>query len=88
MSGGERLRGLVVNEKEQFRDDKGLFNHNMCFFAKFCCKFPNFLLLKLLSTKNAEKDYFDQRLECAVPKRWSKYTTTPEKDFQYYYTSI
>ena len=27
---------------------------------------------KLFSTKN---DYFDQRLECAAPKRWSKYTT-------------
>ena len=23
----------------------------------------------------AEKDDFDQRLECAAPKRWSKYTT-------------
>ena len=23
----------------------------------------------------AENDYFDQGLECAVPKRWSKYTT-------------
>ena len=22
-----------------------------------------------------EKDNFDQRLECAAPKRWSKYTT-------------
>ena len=26
-------------------------------------------------SKNAEKDDFDQRLECAAPKRWSKYTT-------------
>ena len=25
--------------------------------------------------KTAENDYFDQRLECAAPKRWSKYTT-------------
>ena len=25
--------------------------------------------------KNAENDYFDQRLGCAVPKHWSKYTT-------------
>ena len=25
--------------------------------------------------KSAENDYFDQRLGCAAPKRWSKYTT-------------
>ena len=25
--------------------------------------------------KNTENDNFDQRLECAAPKRWSKYTT-------------
>ena len=24
---------------------------------------------------NAENDYFDQRLACAAPKCWSKYTT-------------
>ena len=28
------------------------------------------------TSKNAENDYFDQCLECAAPKRWSKYTTT------------
>ena len=33
-----------------------------CFFKLFC-------------TKNAENDYFDQRLECTAPKCWSKYTT-------------
>ena len=35
----------------------------------------NFFLFLLFSTKNAENDYFDQSLECAAPKRWSKYTT-------------
>ena len=30
---------------------------------------------KLFGVKNAENDYFDQCLECAAPKRWSKYTT-------------
>ena len=30
---------------------------------------------QLFAEKNAENDYFDQRLECAAPKRWSKYTT-------------
>ena len=27
------------------------------------------------TVKNAENDNFDQRLECAATKRWSKYTT-------------
>ena len=27
------------------------------------------------STKNAENYYFNQRLGCAAPKRWIKYTT-------------
>ena len=42
-------------------------------FAKICCKFLAFL--NLFCLKNAENDYFDQRLECAAPKLWSKYTT-------------
>ena len=33
------------------------------------------MLVDCFWEKNAEYDYFDQRLECAVPKRWSKYTT-------------
>ena len=48
-------------------------NLNKRVFAKFCCKFLAFL--KLFSSKNAENDYFDQRLKWAAPKRWSKYTT-------------
>ena len=39
---------------------------------KFAAKL---LLFKVFCSKNAENDYFDQRLECAAPKRWSKYTT-------------
>ena len=31
------------------------------------------------STKNAENGYFDQRLECAAPKCWSKYTTVTRR---------
>ena len=30
---------------------------------------------KVFCSKNAENEYFDQGLECAAPKRWSKYTT-------------
>ena len=41
-------------------------------FAKICC---NYLAFSAFLHKNAENDYFDQRLECAAPKRWSKYTT-------------
>ena len=42
------------------------------FFAEICCKFLDF---SAFCNKNAENDYFDQRLEWAAPKRWSKYTT-------------
>ena len=31
--------------------------------------------MSFFAKNNAENDYFDQRLECALPKRWSKYTT-------------
>ena len=40
-----------------------------CFLQNFAA---NFLLF---SVKNAENDYIDQHLECAAPKRLSKYTT-------------
>ena len=32
-------------------------------------------LFKVFCTKNDENYYFNQRLECAAPKCWSKYTT-------------
>ena len=38
---------------------------------QFCCFF---FLLKLFGTNNDEKGYFNQRLECWAPKKWSKYT--------------
>ena len=38
-------------------------------------KFATSLHFQLFSTKNAENDSFDQRLGCAAPKHWSKYTT-------------
>ena len=40
----------------------------------------NFLLFQFFCSKNAENDYFDQRLECAAPKRWLKYTTGKVKN--------
>ena len=41
----------------------------------FCKKFAaNILLFLAFLQKNAENDYFDQRLECAAPKSWLKYT--------------
>ena len=53
---------------------------NLCFGANLKKPFfvPNLLLFYvfwLFSTKNAENDYFNQRVRCAGPKRWSKYTT-------------
>ena len=44
----------------------------------YCCKFIAFLAF---CRKNAENDYFNQCLECAAPKRWSKYTTTSFKQY-------
>ena len=40
--------------------------------------------LKFFCTKNAENGHFDQQLECAAPKRWSKYTTNMGKQLQYW----
>ena len=41
------------------------------------------MLILKLSVKNAENDYFDWRLECAAPKRWSKYTTIKHSQYQF-----
>ena len=46
--------------------------YKTCFLQNFAA---NFLLFWLFSTKNAEHNYFNHYLECAAPKRWSKYTT-------------
>ena len=43
------------------------------FFTEICCKI--LALLRFFCSKNPENVYFNQRLECAAPKRWSKYTT-------------
>ena len=48
-------------------------NLNKHVFCNFLLQISCFFLL--FNTKNAENDYFDQRLECAAPKCWSKYTT-------------
>ena len=37
---------------------------------------PSEFVYYMLSILFAENDYFDQRLECEAPKRWSKYTTS------------
>ena len=54
-----------------------LKNSRPAFWCKLKKKrvFAKFLLFQLLALQNAENDCFDQRLECAVPKRWLKYTT-------------
>ena len=41
------------------------------------------MLILKLSVKNAENDYFDWRLECAAPKRWSKYTTVDKTSWSW-----
>ena len=41
------------------------------------------MLFYVFCSKNAENDYFGQRLECAAPKSWSKYTTHVIKVWAY-----
>ena len=38
------------------------------------CEFLVFWVI--FCVKNAENDYFDERLDCTAPKPWWKYTTT------------
>ena len=44
--------------------------------------------LQLFSTKNAENEDFDQRLGCAAPKRWLKYTTCTALHFHKFVVNI
>ena len=41
------------------------------FFQKFAANFCKFLAFLVFCSENAENDYFDQRLACTAPKRWS-----------------
>ena len=45
------------------------------FLLNFAPVFLGFPLFHLFNAKNMKKSYFIQRLKCAVPKHWSKYTT-------------
>ena len=44
-------------------------------FCKILHQISLFCVFSAFKHRNAENDYFDQRLGCAAPKRWSKYTT-------------
>ena len=45
-------------------------------FSKFCIKICAFSSFSAFFAKNnVEKAYFNQHLECAEPKHWSKYST-------------
>ena len=68
----------VFREKSSFFGNKTFdqrFGANLkkCIFCKNLLQISCFFWL--FTVKNAENDYFDQPLECAAPKRWSKYTT-------------
>ena len=57
----------------------------MQIYLSFLQKFAaNFMLFQLFCSKNAKNDYFDQRLESAALKRWSKYTTDTLKTKTHY----
>ena len=43
--------------------------------SQFCIQFLADFSFSAFLYKNIEKAYFNQRLECAEPKHWSKYTT-------------
>ena len=54
-----------------------LKNNVTCLYT-FLLNFPqfsNFFLFSAFCMKNVKQVYFDQCLECAAPKCWSKYTT-------------
>ena len=61
------VKKVVLEEKASFGANlKNMFLQN---FA------ANFLLFfQLFAIKNVKIAYFNQRLDCAAPKRWSKYT--------------
>ena len=64
-----RFLSLHQNAGRLFYSPKNSRPTFWCKLKKFCIKFL------LFAIKNAENDYFSRRLECAAPKRWSKYTT-------------
>ena len=43
------------------------------------------LLFLLFGMENIGKEDINQRLECAAPKRWSKYTTSEPLEQLYYH---
>ena len=51
-------------------DQRSSANSKKRVFAKNLLQISSFF-----EKKNAENDYIDQRLGCAAPKHWSKYTT-------------
>ena len=57
----------------------------------FCQILYFFFLFSAFCTKNIEKGYFNQGLECAVPKHWSKYkshVTTHMKLLPYHRATV
>ena len=48
------------------------------------------MLFRFFAVKNIKITYFDQRLECAAPKQWLKYTTSMEywRNWWHIYTSL
>ena len=59
-------------------DKGGMVEHiSICYVITVitCVVIINILYLAFLQKKHAENGYFNQWLECAAPKRWSKYTT-------------
>ena len=72
---GSFLGIIAVNDETSHLEIRKLAAkyHETIIFGKILLQISCFL--KLFCTKNAQNDYIDQRLECAAPKGWWKYTT-------------
>ena len=66
--------GLITLEKIIIRESKEMVNQILMIFSQLYG-----ILLAILNKtclkRYIENAYFDQRLECAAPKCWSKFTT-------------
>ena len=68
------------SKREFIMLDQGLGASPKNIFASFCLNFPSFCSFLNFSFIKFEKAYFNQHLESAAPKHWSKYTTTNTRE--------
>ena len=82
------IKAFCLYQNNKTLDQLSGANSQNIFFAKFYT-FSSFF--QLFAQKNIEKGYFNQGLECAVPKHWSKYkshVTTHMKLLPYHRATV